>query len=84
MRIDHAISRAGRRMRRRSEGHGEGSCVPAGPNGWSVDIDVVLPVQGDELINNAVMRFEQRHPVMLRCLEPAEEKGRSGGLGPPR
>jgi hypothetical protein len=41
--------------------------------------------QVDGLVNNAVLRFERRHPVMLRCIELAEEKGRSvrwGDTGP--
>jgi Glycosyltransferase sugar-binding region containing DXD motif len=57
--------------------------------GWWVDTDVVclsdaipdypqfVARQVDGLVNNAVMRFERRHPVMLRCLELAAEKGRS-------
>lgn len=65
--------------------------------GWWVDTDVVclsdtipdyprfVAQQDEELVNNAVMRFEPRHPVMLRCLERAAEKGRSvrwGDTGP--
>ena len=65
--------------------------------GWWVDTDVVclsdaipdypqfVARQVDGLINNAVMRFERRHPVMLRCLALAAEKGRSvrsGETGP--
>jgi Alpha 1,4-glycosyltransferase conserved region len=65
--------------------------------GWWVDTDVVclsdtipeytqfLARQDEEFVNNAVMRFERGHPVMLRCLEVAAEKGRSvrwGDLGP--
>jgi hypothetical protein len=65
--------------------------------GWWVDTDVVclsdaIPDypqfaarQDDGFVNNAVMRFEGRHPVMLRCLEVAAEKGRSvrwGDTGP--
>jgi hypothetical protein len=65
--------------------------------GWWVDTDVVclsgaipdypqfVARQVDGLVNNAVLRFERRHPVMLRCIELAEEKGRSvrwGDTGP--
>src|SRR5262249_53705507 len=65
--------------------------------GWWVDTDVVclsdaIPDyrqfaarQDDGFVNNAVMRFEPRHPVMLRCLELAAAKGRSvrwGDTGP--
>lgn len=65
--------------------------------GWWVDTDVVclsaaipdypqfVARQDDEVINNAVLRFERRHPVMLRCIELAVEKGRSvrwGDTGP--
>jgi hypothetical protein len=65
--------------------------------GWWVDTDVVclsgsipdyprfVSRQDDGFVNNAVMRFEPRHPVMLRCLELAMEKGRSvrwGDTGP--
>jgi Alpha 1,4-glycosyltransferase conserved region len=65
--------------------------------GWWVDTDVVclsdaipdypqfVARQVDGLLNNAVLRFEPRHPVMLRCLELAQEKGRSvrwGDTGP--
>jgi len=65
--------------------------------GWWVDTDVVclsdaipeytqfVARQDDEFVNNAVLRFERRHPVMLRCLEVAARKGRSvrwGDLGP--
>jgi hypothetical protein len=65
--------------------------------GWWVDTDVVclsdaipdypqfVARQVDGLINNAVLRFERRHPVMLRCLALAAEKGRSvrwGDTGP--
>jgi hypothetical protein len=65
--------------------------------GWWVDTDVAclsdaipdypqfVARQVDGLVNNAVLRFERRHPVMLRCLELAEEKGRSvrwGDTGP--
>ena len=65
--------------------------------GWWVDTDVVclsdaipdypqfVARQVDGLVNNAVMRFERRHPVMLRCVELAAEKGRSvrwGDTGP--
>lgn len=69
----------------------------AARGGWWVDTDVVclsdaipeysqfLARQDEDFVNNAVMRFEPRHPVMLRCLEIAAEKGRSvrwGDLGP--
>ena len=65
--------------------------------GWWVDTDVVclsdaipdyaqfVARQVDGLVNNAVLRFEPRHPVMLRCLGLAAEKGRSvrwGDTGP--
>jgi Alpha 1,4-glycosyltransferase conserved region len=65
--------------------------------GWWVDTDVVclsdaipeydqfVARQDDEFVNSAVMRFERRHPIMLRCLEVAAEKGRLvrwGDLGP--
>jgi Alpha 1,4-glycosyltransferase conserved region len=65
--------------------------------GWWVDTDVVclsdaipeyrqfVARQVDGLVNNAVLRFERRHPVMLRCLALAAEKGRSvrwGDTGP--
>lgn len=65
--------------------------------GWWVDTDVVclsdaipdypqfVARQDQELVNNAVLRFERRHPVMLRCLALAAEKGRSvrwGDTGP--
>jgi hypothetical protein len=65
--------------------------------GWWVDTDVVclsdaipdypqfVARQVDGLINNAVLRFERGHPVMLRCLALAAEKGRSvrwGDTGP--
>jgi len=65
--------------------------------GWWVDTDVVcltdaIPAysrfvarQDEDLVNNAVMRFEPRDPVIVRCLERAVEKGRSirwGEIGP--
>jgi Alpha 1,4-glycosyltransferase conserved region len=65
--------------------------------GWWVDTDVVcltdaIPAysrfvarQDGDLVNNAVMRFEPRDPVIVRCLERAVEKGRSirwGEIGP--
>src|SRR5262249_36688664 len=65
--------------------------------GWWVDTDVVclsdaipdypqfVARQVDGRVNNAVLRFEPGHPVMLRCLALAAEKGRSvrwGDTGP--
>ncbi|MBV8751464.1 MAG: hypothetical protein JO328_01230 [Hyphomicrobiales bacterium] len=65
--------------------------------GWWVDTDVVclsddipdypqfVARQDEDLVNIAVLRFPPQHPVMLRCLELAREKGRSvrwGETGP--
>src|SRR5262249_20175040 len=41
--------------------------------------------QEEDFVGTAVMRFAPRHPVMLRCLDRAMEKGRSirwGDIGP--